>query len=435
MKPAIRKAMLIVLPLLLVLGNLAGCGSSGGVSSRTDAGAKTVKRLVMWKFKSNKEDYILYDWLKLWNDQHPGVQVSLELIPFTDYLTNKLPTAFATNSAPDVYLISAGSFLKYAKAGCALPLDRYLSRELRADFYKPSLETVSYHGQIMGIPIEREPVALFYNQRVFHQQKLSPPRTWAELLRCARILNSGNMAGIYLPVQPSDYQNFIFYTFLMQLCDGVFTEKTHVASFQTMGIKALELWRNLAPYSYRLETAVQLAPDIYPLASGKAAMQICGYWAVRMLEKYYPQFEYGVVPVPVLPGSRVRSVYGGWFQVINPNSKFKDEAVAFSLWMWGADPARPIEWCTEASSKFPARLSVLKRAEKLFGNDKGRIFSRQILPFAVPEPRYPSEISNVVSKAIQNALFTGKPLSSIAAKADEAINHYFRSNRGDLFQP
>lgn len=428
----------MLLLLFLLVGLAAGYGplQQPLPVAAADVSPK-VKHIKMWKFKSNKEDYIIYDWIKQWNDRNPGVQVTLELIPFTDYLENKLPTAFATNSAPDIYMISAGGFLKYAKAGCMLPLDRYLSPRLKKDFYGPSLEVASFNGKIMGLPIEREPVALYYNRKLFAERGLAPPRTWAELLRCAKLLNGNGMSGIYLPVLPSDYQTFIFYSFLAQLSDGV-VDRNRRASLRTAGQKALQIWRDLTAYNYKFETAIQSTPDIHTLASGKAAMQICGFWSIRHLEKYYPDFQYGVVPVPVseAPGSRRRSVYGGWFQAVNPGSKYKDEAAAFTVWMWGNGLARPVEWCTGVSTKFPARISATAQVEKLFGRDKHAaarlIFQNQILPYAVPEFRYPSEISSAVSKAIQNAMFTEQPITTVAAKADEAINNYLKQNPGEF---
>ncbi len=420
------RPMLHIIAASVFFSPLAGC--SPLKDSKEKEKPEPPRQVVMWKFKSNKEDYMIYDWVKQWNSSNRDIQVEFELIPYNDYLTNKLPTAFATNSAPDVYMISAGGFMKYAKAGCMQPLDEYMDDSLKKDFYEQSLNAAMYDGKIMGLPIEREPVALFYNKNRLTGKGVDPPANWDELEDSVKKLNSDGMTGINLPWQPNDYQNFIFYSFLMQ-AGGVIDGETGTSKFKTSGLKALKLWRTLSKYNYKSEATIQLPSDIYPLASGKTSMQVCGYWAVKMLERYYPDFEYGAIPIPGPADGIDTSVYGGWFQVVNPNRKNVDAAAEFTVWMWGKETVRPLQWCTEASSKFPARKSVVAGSqEKAFSSPVSEMFKTRILPNAIPEPRYPVEMSNIVSRSIQEAMFTDKSIEDIANSADKEINQYLKAN-------
>lgn len=406
---------------ILLLINITGCSPRSEISQADHT--ENVKNLEMWKFRSNKEDYVISRWVKQWNEENPGIQVNFEVIPYNDYLTNRLPTAFATNSAPDIYMISAGSFLKYAKAGYMLPLDDFISDGLRRDLNPQSLEIATYNKKVLGIPIEREPVALYYNKKVFERQHLKPPTTWSELESCAKTVQSDDISGICLPTQINDYQNFIFYTFLMQTT-GSTDSYMAATQFGTKGAKALSLWRNLAKYNYTQETSVQIPSDIYPFATEKSAMQICGFWAVRMLEKYYPDLEYGIVPVPHPDGGSSASVYGGWYQAVNSNSRFAQDAVKFTLWMWGEDTSRPLEWCTEASSKVPARKSVIDNNRDIFYKGKNTFFMQEVMSRSIPEPRYPVEISSTISKALQDAMYSDKKIDDIAKFAEDQIHGY-----------
>lgn len=420
----------IVVAIALIFMTISFAGCSRKTEQTSNDGDTKVKNIVMWKFKANKEDYMIYDWVQQWNNEHPDIQVKLEIIPYVDYLTSRLPTAFATNSAPDTYMISAGGFLRYANAGAMLPLDKYISDGLKEDFYEKSLEAATYKGSIMGIPIEREPVALFYNKKAFKEKGLLPPTNWDELLECVEQLNSKEMAGIYLPVHPNDYQNFIFYSLYMQSGSDVVDETNRTSKFGAYGYDALNLWRRLSKYNYKVETSIQSPSDINPLATGKAATQICGYWAVQTLDKFHPDFDYGIVPLPYPDGGRNTSVYGGWYQVVNPNSKYPEETAKFIVWMWGEDASRPLQWCTEASTKFPTRKSVVENNAGIFNTEVSKIFKESILQNAIPEPRYPVEIANTVSKAVQDAMFTDKPIEDILNEADDEINSYFRLNDG-----
>ncbi len=419
-KTNIKKLCTIILAIVLMT-ELTGCFTSTDQSATEYSGP--VKTITMWKFRSNKEDYVINRWVKQWNEENPELQVNFELIPYNDYLTNRLPTAFATNSAPDIYMISAGSFLKYAKAGYMLPLDEYISSDLKNDLTQESLDVATYDNKILGIPIEHEPVALFYNKEVFKKLQLTPPTTWEELENCAKMSQSDEMSGICLPTQVNDYQNFIFYTFMMQAgTDDLATD------FGTSGAKALGLWKSLKKYNYTQGTNVEMPSDIYPFATGKSAMQICGFWAVNSLRKYYPDLEYGVVPVPYPEDGRNVSVYGGWYQAVNTNSTYAKEAAEFTMWMWGEDTSRPFEWCTEASTKVPARKSVIEKNRNIFYDGTSSLFTRDILLNAVPEPRYPVEISNSISNALQDAVYSEKDINEIAKAAQEEISNYIKLN-------
>ena len=421
-KTNIKKLCTIILAIVLMI-ELTGCFASTDQGTTEYSGP--VKTITMWKFRSNKEDYVINRWVKQWNEENPELQVNFERIPYNDYLTNRLPTAFATNSAPDIYMISAGSFLKYAKAGYMLPLDEYISSDLKNDLTQESLDVATYDNKILGIPIEHEPVALFYNKEVFEKLQLTPPTTWEELENCAKLSQSDGMSGICLPTQVNDYQNFIFYTFMMQAGTVDLT-----TDFGTSGAKALGLWRNLKKYNYTQGTNVEMPSDIYPFATGKAAMQICGFWAVNSLKKYYPDLEYGIVPVPYPDGGHNVSVYGGWYQAVNTKSTYAKEAAEFTMWMWGEDASRPFEWCTEASTKVPARKSVIEKNRNIFYDGTSSLFTRDILPNAVPEPRYPVEISNSISNALQDAVYSGKDINEIAKAAQEEISNYIKLNNG-----
>jgi len=387
------------------------------------------KTLVMWKFRSNKEDYVLYRWIKQWNEENPNLQVDLELIPFNDYLTNKLPTAFATGSAPDIYMVSAGSFLKYAKAGFMLPLDAYIDDDLKKDLNSQSLEMATYQQHICGIPIEQEPLALFYNKKEFQKHDLEPPATWDELIACAKALNTEKMSGICLPNQRSDYQNFIFYSFLSQVTQGKKGGKDELLQFSDSGASTLKLWRELSKFNYSQETNIEIPSDIYPFATEKTAMQVCGFWAVGMLEKYYSDLEYGVVPVPSPDGKNFSSVYGGWYQVVNSQSSLAKEAAEFTLWMWGKDASRPFEWCTQASTKVPTRKSVIDQNKDFFYNGINRFFILNVLPQGTPEPRYPAEISNSISDALFQATYSDLDVNKIAQSSQKRFNQYISQNK------
>ena len=374
--------------------------------------------ITFWKFQSSKEDYIINDWIEQWNSENPQIQVDAEYIPYNDYLSTALSTAFATNSAPDVYMISAGSFLKYADAGFMFPLNDYMSDELKNDIQYGRLEAVSRNGDILGMPIEVEPVALYFNLSLFEQKGLAPPKNWEELVSVAGELNTDEMSGIILPDQPNDYQNFIYYTLFVQAGGSFDFDR---ATLEKPLEESLKLWRELSAYSQPVQSVIHIPSDIYLLVTNEAAMQICGYWATRQLDNRFPDFAYGVVPVPVPVDGYEKSVYGGWYQIVNPHSSNASEAARFVVWMWGEGTKRSLEWCRDASSKLPARNSVIETNPQAFASAVDRMFIDNIMPGAQPEPMLSPEIAKVFENALQRAMFSSSDIRSIAKEAADEI--------------
>src|SRR5258707_6290268 len=117
--------------------------------------------------------------VKIWNDSQ-DVKVELEYI--TDYMSGtKLPTAFASGQGPDIFLISPGDFLRYYNGGVLQDLSSVLPAESKADYLPGLLEARSVDGKVYGLPMEIEPLAMYYSEAAFEKACLSEsdlPKTW-----------------------------------------------------------------------------------------------------------------------------------------------------------------------------------------------------------------------------------------------------------------
>lgn len=59
-----------------------------------------------------------------------------------------------------------------------------------------------------------------------------------------------------------------------------------------------------------------------------------------------------------------------------------------------------------------------------FNVGNNRIFARDILPYAIPEPAYDTDINNAISRALQDAMFTDKKIPLIAEELDKKTAGY-----------
>ena len=92
---------------------------------------------------------------------------------YTDPTNTRLATAFASESGPDLFLISPGDFVRYYNGGVLADLTPYLDAEVLDDYYPEALATRTVDGKVFGLPMEQEPLAIFYDVAAFEDAGLS----------------------------------------------------------------------------------------------------------------------------------------------------------------------------------------------------------------------------------------------------------------------
>jgi len=161
--------------------------------------AAAPKSLSFWQFYSpgggsKMQDQWFQDMVKSWNSSH-DIKVELLYVPNQEYMNgSKLQTAFASGQGPDVFIISPGDFLRYYNGGVLVDLSQYMEDGAKKDFFDNVMETRIVDGKIYGLPMEVEPMAMYYSHKAFSEAKLSEadvPKTWDELIevskkRCVR---------------------------------------------------------------------------------------------------------------------------------------------------------------------------------------------------------------------------------------------------------
>ena len=106
-----------------------------------------------------------------WNDSHEQ-KVELEYIPNVEYINGpKLATSFASGEGPDIFIISPGDFLRYYNGGVLQDLTPHIKPEAKADFPESVIANRMVDGKIFGVPMEVEPMAMYYSVKAFEEAK------------------------------------------------------------------------------------------------------------------------------------------------------------------------------------------------------------------------------------------------------------------------
>jgi len=374
-----------------------------------------------------------------WNAGH-AQKIELEFVPNSEYMHGpKLATAFASGQGPDIFIISPGDFLRYYNGGVLQDLTPHIDAAARADFPESVIASRMVGGKVYGIPMEVEPMAMYYSVKAFEAAGLNEkdvPKTWAELLELAKKLTTSQRYGVLFETQPGYYQNFTWYPFLWQ-GGGEFQAKDGKSAFDSpAAVQALAFWQDAVKLGAAPRQVLGNGANdtIANLASGYVAMQNVGIWGISQLKNNAKDFKYGVFRLPTPPGGKYVTVGGGWAFVANAKGKNPDAAAEFCAWalasMDKGSVDRVAAWCTEGKSDMPPRRSALEARPKAFGEGEIGIFAKEVHPGTRAEPRVPPQVYKIISDAIQQTQLGGADPRLAAATASQQLDAFLASYSG-----
>lgn len=415
---------------------VAGCGDGGG---------KT-KDLSLWNFygpddQNSPASKWFVSLVDTWNKNN-NVKIKLKYIPNQDYISgNVLQTAFSSGAGPDIFIVSPGDFLRYANGKVLTDLTPQVSAA-KSDFISGVLDTRMVDGKVYAVPMEVEPLAMYYSVKAFEDAKLSEadvPQTWDQLLDVAQKLTTSKRFGVGFETTPGYYQNFTWYPLMWSGGGEPVGKDGKSSAFNSPAvIGALDLWQKtiktgIAPKKLSGMGGNDIVPN---LVAGTVAMQNTGIWSLGDLRNKAKDFKFGVAKYPLPPGGKHVTDMGGWAFAANAKGRDPETAAKFIAWALADTSPEGVErcrqWNTVAKSNVPARTSVTRAAEKAGAfNDPGmKKFLTDIVPGGHAEPRYPAEVYKAISDAIQAAQLGGTEPAKAAADAAEKIDAYLKSYQG-----
>jgi multiple sugar transport system substrate-binding protein len=434
---------------VLQAGGAVAAGALAGptiIRSSRSASAQA-KTLSFWQFYSpggqvKTQDDWFQTMIKSWNDQN-DTKIELTYVPGPDYISgSKLQTAFASGSGPDIFIVSPGDFLRYANGGVLTDLTPYMDKAAIDDYYPGVIASRMVDNKVYGLPMEVEPMAMYYSQDAWDEVKLTEadvPKTWEQLLDVAKKLTTDDRFGVLFETNPGYYQNFTWYPFMWEGGGEMVNPDGKTSGFRAdPAVQALKLWQDsikngVAPRKSLGNGAGDIVPN---LASGYCAMQNIGIWGISDLKVNAPDFKYGVFPLPTPPNGKPTTDLGGWAFVANSKGADPETAAKFCAWALGSMNAdsvqRVADWCTVAKSDMVPRKSVLQipAVQQAFSQGPFKVFAEQILPTGRAEPRLPPEVYKAVSDAIQAAQLNGTDPAKAADTAAQQIESFLATYTG-----
>jgi multiple sugar transport system substrate-binding protein len=368
------------------------------------------------------------------NATHTDIQVNLDVVPSGAGGTNaKLTNATRAGNAPDVSTMEYSALPGFAIDGAVRDLTDLVDPEFRGQLVPQSWDQTTFDGRVYGVPLDVEPMVLFYRRDLFEQHGIAVPRTWPEFEEAARTLKAADpnvRLGTFFTNSGPHLAGFA------QQVGGQWfsTEGGHWSlDFTDPGTRRVaEFWQRLVDEDLVQAEPVSSQQWQAAINAGTVATYIDGAWAAAALVRSAPggSGKWAAAPLPQWdPDRPAVGVKGGSVFAIGADSEHPAEAMEFLRWMVTDPEAFRARLSSGTSSMFPAAPALVGVADEGFdrtyfaGQDVYALFRREAA--TIPEgwvwgPRMPAT-DNLLEEGLARVKFGGTVLEALQQAQEESL--------------
>ena len=292
-------------------------------------------------------------------EEYPWITVNVEEFGFGEYF-QKLDTATAGGSAPDVFWVDVTNIDSYIYFDTIIPLTDFVEEGYADDWFEIPREAMYRGDELWAIPLHQSTEAMVYNQDIIDAAGLEPPKSYDEawtldefreaLEKVTKKADDGTVEvwgwttqyppGVY-NVQP------LMYAYGATYMDP---DMTTYASY-TNSDKAVEAFAWYADLFKDGLSPIDRIPDIFQ--TGKVAFLQTNPFVLLDIQQRYPDLNFGVMPMPC--GERCAVQSGAWHIGIHSQSEHPEEAWMLIDYITNEEGHK--QWI-ETSGYVPARKSA-----------------------------------------------------------------------------
>lgn len=399
---------------LLSAFTLVACGNSKKDTSST-------KEITVWGMGDN-------DNIKKFIpefEKKTGVKVKTQVIPWAN-AHDKLLTAVASKSGPDVVQVGSTWMAEFQEAGALSDLSEYTKKYkglAKENFFDANLKTAEFDGKLYGIPWTNDVRVLFYRKDILASVGYDKaPATWDELEDAAKKLTARGKGMYGMEINP--FEQSLAFMFGDQAGSSLI-ENGKAQFNQPEFIKGVSFMNDFVQKGYTPKQA--LGADGTQTFGGKTPripMLISGPWQVKTFNGAGNDIpgNYATAVLPKGPKNN-NSVVGGANLSIASWSKEKDASAQFIEFMTSKE--QELKWYKEVN-EMPTNKEAL-RDNTIVGDKLMKPFVDQ-LENAKPLPVVPAyeAIAQAYITYQQNIWLKGadvqKEMDNFNKKAQELLD-------------
>jgi len=336
-------------------------GKTGGSTAPSGSAAESVV-LEYWGLWEPTE--AMSGVLAKFEKANPGMSVRYTKQSYRDY-RERLQTAVASGNGPDIFRFHASWTPMLSTELARMPSSVYSASEYQKTFYPVASRQLQIDGQLVGIPLMYDGLALYYNTEVFKTAAVDPPSTWSELrtLAAKLTIKSGGTikrGGVALgnAVNVDHFSDIIGLLMLQNgadLADPNSNEARDALLFYTNFQKSDGVWNSTLPNS------------TIAFSRGEVAMFFAPSWRAHDIQAMNPDLKFATVPVPQLSDTRIAwATY--WAEGVSGRSKKQDAAWKLLKFLSSAEVQQELAADQAQGRSFGELYSRTDLASKAVGN-------------------------------------------------------------------
>ncbi|ADL04211.1 ABC transporter substrate-binding protein [Lacrimispora saccharolytica] len=347
-KRMLKRISAVVMAAALAAG-MTGCASKGSTSPESGSGSGKVVLNVwhQWSNDTNELKKKYDEVVSAYMAENPNVEINTQTLDTEAYKT-KISAEFAGDAKGiDVfYYWGAGTARKMINADKLLPLDPYITDEVKGKLLEGSTAAFEYNDKTYSLPSFSWYMTLYCNKALFDQAGAELPDTYDKLVSAVEKLST--LDGVTpLASGAKDGWNaaFIYQALALRTvgAEGINKMLSGKAPFEGEGYeeaanKVQELYKMGAFGANPLEQSNDDANAAF--GTGKAAMRLMGSWFANSI---YSDKTVTIKPedvvamkIPMITGKGNETDYCGGFVEsfwVNKNTKNPDEAAKFAIYI------------------------------------------------------------------------------------------------------
>jgi len=422
-----------IFPLLLVLSIMfSACGST----STTTFGSKSGPTTIQLFFHSGQgpERDALNATLKAFSERNPDISVEAVQLPEGRY-TDQVNIAALARSLPCLLDFDGPTLYNYAWSGYLIPLDKYVSPEMKADFLPSIIKQGTYNHHLYSLGQFDSGLGIYANKQYLREAGVRIPtiaNPWTLTEFNDVLAKLKNVPGVQYPLDlkmstSGEWFTYGFSPFVESFGGDLINRSNYQSANGVLNgpdtVAAMTWFQGLFRHGYSNPWP---AGDI-DFTSGKSALSWVGHWV-------YPDYRKAlgdnllVLPAPNL-GKGAKTGMGSWNWGITSSCKTPD--AAWKVLNFILSP-NEIARMTNANGAVPARKSAIAQSKLYAPNGPLHVFVQQ-LQMGIAEPRpitpaYPT-ITSAFAEAVVN-IAAGGDVKEELDKAVQKIDQDIKDNQG-----
>lgn len=318
---------LVVIIGSLIFKSLSGDDSTTGSGSKTAANPSSAptaasKKVTLTYWGLWEPDTTLKEVLADFEKKNPTIKVDYRKQSHLDY-RERLQTAISSGNGPDVFRFHASWTPMLAEELTPIPAKVMSANLFEQTFYPIAVNQLQSQGQLLGIPLMYDGLALYYNRDILKSANAEVPKTWGELKILAEKLTvktDGQIERGGLAIgNTTNVEHFADIIGLLIYQNGGDPAKPLTSEVRD----AIRFYVSFAKTSEVYSTNLPASTTAF--AKGDVAMMFAPSWRAHEVMNLNPNLNFGIAQVPQLSDQSI-SWASYWAEGVSSKSKYQTEA-------------------------------------------------------------------------------------------------------------